>query len=270
MAKIFFILYFLFFYFSVSNMCGRFGLIHSLEEILRVYSLDMGMINFQPRFNIAPSQYILTITAQENRDESINIASFYKWGFVPSWSKDSSVGSKMINARAETVNEKPAFSSAFKNRRCLIPASGFYEWQTQSNGGKQPFWISAADGGLLTFAGLWESWISNGGDQLQTCTIITTSANNSLSNIHTRTPVIIRPDKFNTWLKGDYSSTQPSPTTTNLLGSSPDGITLAWPVSRRVNNTSNDGADLIVPVDPSENNDKYKPKIYKQGKLFPF
>jgi putative SOS response-associated peptidase YedK len=251
-------------------MCGRFGLIHSLDEILRVYSLNMGAVNFQPRFNIAPGQYILTITSQENRNESKNIASSFKWGFVPSWAKDISVGSKMINARAETVYKKPSFSSAFQGRRCLIPASGFYEWQTQPTGSKQPFWISAADGGLLTFAGLWESWMSNDGNQLQTCTIITTNANSSLEAIHNRMPVIIEPDKFNTWLKGDYNSTQPSPITTDLLRSSPDEITLAWPVSRRVNNISNGGASLIEPADASlENNEKYKTIGDKQGKLFP-
>jgi len=252
-------------------MCGRFGLIHSLEEILRVYSLDMDMINFQPRFNIAPGQDILTITSQNHREKTKNIISIFKWGFVPSWSRDSSVGSKMINARAETIYKKPAFSSAFISRRCLIPASGFYEWQTQPTGAKQPFWISAADGGLLTFAGLWESWVSNGGDKLQTCTIITTSANNSLSNIHGRMPVIIGPDNFNTWLKSDYSSIQASTITTDLLRSSPDGVTLAWPVSRMVNSTSNGGAELIDPVDLLlENNDENKPQLNKQGKLFPF
>ena len=178
-------------------MCGRFGLLHTWDDMFVSYTLISTPINVAARYNIAPTQPVLAVIAAA--DGGGNEATHFQWGLIPSWAKDPTMGSKMINARGETVAEKPSFRSAFRRRRCLIPASGFYEWQKQGTGPKQPFWIAAADGGLLTFAGLWESWTAPDGGELRTCTIVTTSASDSLSAIHHRMPVILRPDDFATW-----------------------------------------------------------------------
>lgn len=226
-------------------MCGRFGMLHTWTDMFESYSLVSPALNVQPRFNIAPTQPIVAII--ESGSGKGNAATFFQWGLVPSWAKDISIGSKMINARAETVAEKPAFRAAFRRRRCLIPVSGFYEWQAQSVGPKQPFWISAADGGLLTFAGLWESWISADGSELQTATIITTTANEALAPIHARMPVILAPDNFGTWL--NVSDETDTAVALALLRPAAAEITTAWPVSTRVNSVRNDSASLIDPVE---------------------
>jgi putative SOS response-associated peptidase YedK len=245
-------------------MCGRFGLSHTWTDIFAAYTLVSTPLNLQPRFNIAPTQPIIAITAP---GEGGNGATFFQWGLVPSWAKDISIGSKMINARAETVGEKPAFRAAFRRRRCLIPVSGFYEWQAQPGGPKQPFWISAADGGLLTFAGLWESWMSPDGDELQTATIITTTANEALAPLHARMPVILAPADFDAWLDvRDETDTEAAST---LLRPAPAEITTAWPVSTLVNNVRNDEASLVEPVDPPSDGDAAAaPPRGGQGDLF--
>lgn len=228
-------------------MCGRFGLLHTWDEMFESYSLISPALNLAPRFNIAPTQPIVAITA--SRESEGNAATFFQWGLVPSWAKDLTIGAKMINARAETVAEKPAFRAAFRRRRCLIPASGFYEWQKPlgergPRGPKQPFWIAAADGGLLTFAGLWENWSSPDGDELQTCTIITTAANDSLAPIHHRMPVILDSGDFGAWLDDGDGGTDLSVVQAMLRPAS-DAVTSAKPVSTRVNNVRNDDAQLI-------------------------
>jgi putative SOS response-associated peptidase YedK len=228
-------------------MCGRFGLLHTWDEMFESYSLISPALNLQARFNIAPTQAIVAVTV--SREAGGNTATLFQWGLVPSWAKDVSIGAKMINARGETVAEKPAFRAAFRRRRCLIPASGFYEWQKRGDGPKQPFWITAADGGLLTFAGLWESWISPAGDELQTCTIITNTANDSLAPIHARMPVILAPADFDAWL--DLRDETDTAAASALLRPAPDATTTAQPVSTRVNNVRNDDANLIEPVDQS-------------------
>jgi len=230
-------------------MCGRFGLLHTWAEIFQAYTLISAPLNLRPRFNIAPTQPILAITApgDSGGEGGGNTATHFQWGLVPSWAKDPAIGVKMINARAETVAEKPAFRAAFRRRRCLIPASGFYEWQKPTgkgaSGPKQPFWISAADGGLLTFAGLWESWMSPAGDELRTCAILTTAANDSLEPIHHRMPVILAPADFDAWQ--DMRDETDTAAASALLRPAPDDVTSAWPVSTQVNNVRNDDAGLI-------------------------
>ena len=238
-------------------MCGRFGLLHTWDEMFESYSLISVPLNLEPRFNIAPTQAIVAITAQGEggRESGGNTAAMYQWGLVPSWAKDVSIGAKMINARAETVAEKPAFRAAVRRRRCLIPASGFYEWQKRGDGPKQPFWITAADGGLLTFAGLWEAWTSPEGDEVQTCTIITTAANESLAAIHHRMPVILGTGDFDAWLADGDGGTDFS-TVQDLLCPAPAEVTAARPVSTRVNNVRNDDAQLIEPVEAEAADDQ--------------
>ena len=229
-------------------MCGRFGLLHTWDEMFASYALISSPLNLQPRFNIAPTQPVFAVTAAGARggEGAGNTATHFQWGLVPSWAKDPAIGVKMINARSETVAEKPAFRAAFRRRRCLIPASGFYEWQKQPNGPKQPFWISAAAGGLLTFAGLWETWLSPDGGELQTCAIITTEANDALRPVHHRMPVILAPADFAAWL--DVRDETATAAASALLRPAPDAAAAARPVSTRVNNVRNDDASLIEPV----------------------
>ena len=239
-------------------------MLHTWTDMFEAYNLVSTPLNVQPRFNIAPTQPIIAITASAGGG---NAATFFQWGLVPSWAKDISSGAKMINARAETVAEKPSFRAAFRRRRCLIPTSGFYEWQKHSNAAKQPFWISAADGGLLTFAGLWESWISADGDELQTATIITTTANEALAPLHARMPVILGPQNFDAWL--DVSDETDTAAALALLRPAPAEITTTWPVSTRVNNVRNDDASLVEPAEsPSDGDATPPPPNDGQGDLF--
>ena len=144
-------------------------------------------MNLRPRYNIAPSQPILSITSSNDGLNENYIAGYFRWGLIPGWVKDASIGTKLINARAETAHEKPSFRDAYRKKRCLIPISGFYEW----NESKQPFWITSTNSGFLSLAGLWESWISSNGEEIKTCAILTTKANKDLSEIHSRMPVIL-------------------------------------------------------------------------------
>lgn len=233
--------------------------------MFEAYRLISTPLNVAPRFNIAPTQPVLAIIPSQTGKG--NEATHFQWGLVPTWAKDVSIGSKMINARAETVAEKPAFRHAFRRRRCLIPASGFYEWQGRPSGPKQPFWISAADGGLLTFAGLWESWMSADGSELETCTIITTTANETLAPIHARMPVIVAPADFQTWL--DVSDETATAAASALLRSAADDVTTAQPVSTRVNSVRNDDASLIEPGEVSSDGGAAPaPPPKNQGDLF--
>jgi len=235
-------------------MCGRFGLLHTWEDMVESYRLVTPPLNLPPRYNIAPSQPVLAVIAGGGGSGAGggNRATHFQWGLVPSWAKDPAIGAKMINARAETVADKPAFRAAFRRRRCLIPASGFYEWQSQPGNGerggpKQPFWIAAADGGLLAFAGLWERWQGADGSELETCSIVTTEANAALRPIHHRMPVILAPADLEAWLDvGDETATAAAAA---LLRPAADAALTAWPVSRRVNNVRNDDAELIAPAD---------------------
>lgn len=174
-------------------MCGRFQLTASPEDIAEHFQLSR-LPNYQSSYNIAPSQKILNIV--ELDDGSRKAVNLF-WGLVPSWSKDSKNSSHLINARMETIQEKPSFRSAFKHRRCLIPADGFYEWERRN--GKQAFHIHREDRQPFAFAGLWEQW-QHETETLYSCTIITTAANALMQPIHERMPVIISPDSYQDWL----------------------------------------------------------------------
>ncbi len=191
----------------------------------------------EPRYNIAPTQFIAAI---RNSDENQPELAMFRWGLVPFWAKDPSIGARMINARAETVAEKPSFRSAYRKRRCLILADGFYEWRKTTDG-KTPYLISLASGSSFVFAGLWEHWDSKDSDEtLQTTTILTTAANDFMSQLHHRMPVVLQPDNAGRWLQGDM----------NLLTEVADNSPAfrAWPVDRKVNNARNEMASLIESV----------------------
>ncbi len=168
----------------------------------------------------------------------------FQWGLIPSWAKDPSMGSRMINARAETAAEKPAFRAAFKRRRCLLPATGFYEWR-KMNGHKQPMYIREGDGGLMSLAGLWEVWQSADGGLLETCTILTTTPNDLMEPIHDRMPLILEPADYDMWLLPETPLDQLN----HLLRPFDPAQLLAYPVSTAVNKPQNDTPDIIEPVE---------------------
>ncbi len=176
-------------------MCGRFAQ-KDTPQRLAEYFHATGDIDVRSSFNIAPSARIVTVT--EDADETRHLK-LMRWGLIPSWAKDPSIGNKLANARGETVAEKPSFISAFRSRRCLIPASGFYEWKTIA-GRKQPYFISYRSGEPLAMAGLWESWRAEGGESVETCCIITTDANELMHPIHDRMPVLLDQGQWRTWL----------------------------------------------------------------------
>lgn len=217
-------------------MCGRFAFYSPSEATAALFGVDSAAA-VEPRHNIAPTQFIAAIRRDE---ENHNELSMLRWGLVPSWAKDPSIGNRMINARAETVAEKPSFRTAYRKRRCLILADGFYEWHTE-NDVKIPYFISLANGSPFAFAGLWEHWQSKSSDEsLQTTTIITTAANEFLSQLHHRMPVVLEPGNAARWLDGDMGLLD------EVAANAPDFQ--AWPVDRLVNNARNESPDLINPA----------------------
>lgn len=225
-------------------MCGRFTLHHSPEEVAARF--DTEPLPLEPQFNIAPSQAIAVITQNGARH-----LEQYKWGLVPSWAKDPAIGNRMINARVETVAEKPAYRAALARRRCLIPADGFYEWREADNpeeGGRTPMHIRRADGELFAFAGLWEEWHAPDGSPLRSCVIITGTPNPLVAPIHDRMPIILRREDEARWL--DKSTAQASDLLA-LLAPYPAEDMEAYAVSRQVNAPGWDSSANIEPVGPA-------------------
>ncbi len=218
-------------------MCGRFSLIVDASVLAGVFEIDPPR-DLRPRFNIAPTQRIPIVRAgREAPREWAEV----RWGLVPSWAKDEKIGARMINARGETVAEKPSFRSAVKSRRCLIPADGFYEW-IKTDGGKQPHYIHFADGRAFAFAGLWERWHKSEGEALDTCTIITTTPNDLVAGLHDRMPVILAHDVFSEWL--EPRPLAPDRLQDLLVPCPTDGME-AYPVSTHVNRPANDDPECI-------------------------
>jgi len=217
-------------------MCGRFTLSQSAEAIASTFQLST-VPELAPRYNIAPTQPIATILLEGDRRQF----QMLRWGLIPSWAKDASMGAKLINARAETVAEKPAFRSAFRRRRCLVVADGFYEWQPQK-GKKQPFYFRLQDGQPFAFAGLWETWQAPDGEKIDSCTLLTTAANSLLRSVHDRMPVILKPEDYNQWL--DPQIQKPEQLQPLLQPYSSEAM-VAYPVSTNVNNPSNDLPECI-------------------------
>lgn len=222
-------------------MCGRFTLTVNpadLQETFQDYTFPQ---QFAPRFNIAPTQPVLAIP---NDDQ--NMADFFIWGLIPMWAKDPGIGNRMINARGETLEEKPAFRGSLKYKRCLILADGFYEWK--SSPGKKiktPFFIHLKDRKPFAFAGLWDSWSGPDGSQIKSCTIITTQPNELTSIIHDRMPVILHPRDYAKWLD---PSPQPPDQLKPLIKPFPAELMNAYPVSTLVNTPANDIPELVVPA----------------------
>jgi len=226
-------------------MCGRFVLISSMEALAQQFALSPLMATasppLYPRYNIAPTQPVVAIRQVDSSGE--RELTHFRWGLIPSWSKDSKIGSRLINARSETVTDKPSFRAAFKRRRCLIPANGFYEWQ-RTGDKKQPIYIHSENDDPFALAGLWEIWQSADGDMLESCTILTTEPNELMRPIHNRMPVIIEAPDYDLWLDPG-----PDPQIAlHLLRPYPAHKMAAYPVSTLVNSPKNDAPQCIVPL----------------------
>ena len=222
-------------------MCGRYNLITDAQALVEFFHVR-NRLELKPRYNIAPSQEV-PVVRQSGAGRELALL---RWGLIPPWAKDERFGCRTINARAETVAEKPAFRDAFRRRRCLIPATGFYEWRP-SDGGKQPYNIRIGDGRLFAFAGLWERWRGEDDRTVESCTIIVTNANRAVRPLHDRMPVILHPDDYGIWLDPglrDASVLQP------LLRPCPSNWITSYPVSRAVGNPANDGPECVRPVEP--------------------
>ncbi|MGD9702696.1 MAG: SOS response-associated peptidase [Acidimicrobiia bacterium] len=239
-------------------MCGRFVTPTNPDQIAAYFGAEPPEVELQQSFNTAPTNDIYAIVEGPDGVRRVEV---FHWGLVPSWAKDTKIGSKMINARCETLIEKPVFKSLFKAKRCIVPMEGFYEWQAGVAGGpvtakgkpaKQPFFVHRLDGQPLAVAGLWAAWRDKdaGPDApwLHSCTVITTSANATMEPIHDRMPVILPESAWDAWLDRENNDLVDL---NGLLVPAPDTLLTMHPVSTDVNKVSNKGPELIEPVDPT-------------------
>jgi putative SOS response-associated peptidase YedK len=230
-------------------MCGRFMSSTPPRELAEHFgaALDDAAVDHAPSWNVAPTDAVLAVA--ENREGERRLGEL-RWGLVPSWAKDTSIASRMINLRAQTVSEKASFLKTLRTRRCILPADGFYEWKDMGKGRKkQPFFIRAKGGGPLGLAGLWEVWKDRtveDAEWLRTCTVITTEPNATLAPLHDRMPVVLPPEAWDTWLDRDVTDID---VLTKLLVPAPDDLLELWPVSPDVGNVGNNHAQLILPLD---------------------
>lgn len=226
-------------------MCGRFSLHQTGEVLAEAFNLEAVPL-VAPRYNIAPTQTVSTLISTPQKPDP----HFYplRWGLIPSWAKEASIGQRLFNARAETVAQKPSFRAAFKRRRCLILADGFYEWQAPENGtAKQPYYLFLKHHQPFAFAGLWEHWISpRSGVEIQTCVILTTAANTFMESIHDRMPVILPPADYERWL--DPENDDPQALQSLLRPYAADAME-GYPVSTLVNRPQHDAPDCIIPLE---------------------
>jgi putative SOS response-associated peptidase YedK len=223
-------------------MCGRFTLTVDAAELQQAFAGFEIPAQSAPRYNIAPSQPVLVLP-----NDSTNRADFFTWGLIPSWSKDPTIGARMINARAETLAEKPSFRGPYRYKRCLIPADGFYEWkQIPGAKVKTPHYIRMKNHQPFAFAGLWDEWLGPDGSQVKTCVIITTAPNSLVAEIHNRMPAILRIETYADWLA---PASIPPEKLNHLLASYPADEMEAYPVSRLVNQARLDSPDMIQPIE---------------------
>jgi putative SOS response-associated peptidase YedK len=222
-------------------MCGRYTLSTPVEKLAEEFGLTEPLPDLPPSYNVAPSQEVVAIVAGGGGERRLEML---RWGLIPAWADDPGIGSRMINARSETAAEKSSFRRAFKERRCLIPVDGFYEWQ-KTNGGKQPYHLKISNGRSFAFAGLWESWSSDEEGELRSCTILTTEANDLVGEVHHRMPVILPPETYDLWLD---PAVREAEQLLSLLVPYPTEDMEAYPVSRRVNNPSNNEPGCVESV----------------------
>ncbi|MCW2614653.1 MAG: yedK [Frankiales bacterium] len=222
------------------RMCGRYASSRGAHDLASWFDVEEPPAEeaLPPTWNVAPTDPVYAVLRRDDRRQ----LRVLRWGLVPSWSKDAKGAARMINARRETVDSKPAFRAAYQRRRCLLPADGYYEWQVDG-GRKQPFFLTSRDGSPLAMAGLYEVWAPPEGDRLWTCTVITTDAADELGHIHDRTPLLVPPQDWSRWL--DPAVEDPG---ADLLVPGTPGLLDAWAVSPAVGNVRNDGPELAQPV----------------------
>ena len=229
-------------------MPGRYFLSAAPADVAAEFEVDV-CDDFPPRWNIAPTQPVAVIHIDERRRRAYGLM---RWGFIPGWAKkdwhERMAGKPLINARSETAAEKPTFRHAWKRRRCLLPASGYYEWRAE-NGARQPWRLAGADGGLLAFAGLWETALDPDGGEMDTVAILTTAPGPDIAPLHHREPVVIPPQEYRRWLDPDETA---APALKALMASSKAGAWRVHKVSTRVNSVRSEGADLVAPVGQGE------------------
>ena len=221
-------------------MCGRFGL-HLPAKTIADFFLTLNEPQIPPRYNITPMQDILIV--RDDEQEKGRIAVYHRWGLIPFWAKDEKIGAKLSNARSESLAEKPSFRAALRYRRCVIPVSGFYEWKREG-GRKQPYYIQAAEGDLLAFAGLWETWTGPDGRLIFSATIVTTAANRQMEQVHHRMPAVLDRDQAALWLDASQNRVKEL---RPLLKPLPEGALVLRPVSTFVNRAGNEGPRCIEP-----------------------
>jgi putative SOS response-associated peptidase YedK len=223
-------------------MCGRYLIISSPEAIRRLFGYPQ-QPNFPPRYNVAPTQPVPIVRRVDGNRQFALV----RWGLIPPWVRDPRAFSLLVNARAESVNDKPAFRNAMRRRRCLVPADGFYAWK-EDGGRKRPYCVRPRHGGPIAFAGLWETWMGPNGEEMETAIIVTTAAKGELARLHERVPVIVPPAAFDLWL--NCSEADATTAAGALFVPPPEGLLEAYEISPAVNRTENDGPNLIAPLAP--------------------
>lgn len=224
-------------------MCGRYAFFSPAEAVRRTFEIDE-LPPLEPRYNIAPTQPVPVLRATGSGGRKLGLL---RWGLIPSWAKDPSIGNRMINARGETLTERPAYRSAYRRRRCILPADGWYEWQAAA-AGRQPWFIRSRNGMPLGLAGLWESWRDpETGEAVESCTIVTTDAAEPIASIHGRMPVVLPAEAHAAWLDPELQD----PATLGRWLAPCEPALSAFQVSRRVNNPRNEGPDLIEALPPA-------------------
>jgi putative SOS response-associated peptidase YedK len=243
-------------------MCGRYALISAPEAIRVLFGYE-DQPNFPPRYNIAPTQPVGIVRWVDGARRFTLV----RWGLIPSWVEDPRGFALLINARGESVNDRPAFRLAMRRRRCLFPADGFFEWR-QHGTDRRPFFVRSRSGGPVAFAGLWETWMGPNGEEMDTAAIVTTTANRALAPIHPRMPVVIAPEAFDLWLDCGRVDAEVAAA---LIAPAPDAALEAYEVSRAVNRAANDSADLIAPApahahSPATDDKAHRGKAAAKGK----
>jgi putative SOS response-associated peptidase YedK len=223
-------------------VCNRYRLTHSKQYLAERFQATDAEFEDRPRYNIAPTQPVLTVRREHGK--KVRHFTTMRWGLIPSWAKDMSIGNKTLNARSETVTTTPAFRHSILSKRCLIPADGFYEWRKMGSV-KQPYCFEVAEGEVFALAGLWDEWTSPDGEVIESCTILTTTPNSLVADLHDRMPVIVPPGKYDLWLDPDVNDFN---VIRDILKPYDATAMRLYPVNRKLNNSNNDDAESASPV----------------------
>jgi len=225
-------------------MCGRFVQALDARDYAGYFGATVSIDeSLAPSYNVAPTKTVYAVAGHQGK----RLLGTFRWGLVPFWAKDPGIGSRHINARAETAADRPAFRDSFRHRRCIVPADGFFEWQQRETGGKVPYYLHSPDGSPLALAGLWASWKPpESGERLATCTILTTTPNDLVRPIHDRMPVLLSPEHWERWLDREFEEVGALQA---MLAGAPGDALVAYPVSTLVNNVRNDYPECIAPLE---------------------